>query len=315
MNMNKHSLFISNFKKVVNLGSKCIAVCFIIFLFCWWIMPQYSGSYNAVLVDKVERLDSIEEPKIVIIGDSNVAFGMDSEMVEEATGMPVVNMGLHGGLGNPFHEEMAKINVTEGDIYIICHTGYADEDKIPDTTLAWMTIENHSELWQLIRWKDSYNLLKGFPPYLKKCIELWGNGTGNQEMEGCYARQAFNEYGDVAVAREKSEYTFTKQYVFDVNDTTVKRLNELNAYLNERGAIMLIAGFPIGDGEYTPPREAYVAKWKQLEEQLDCEVISHIEDYFMDYDYFYDTENHLTNEGARVRTEQLIKDLKQWMEQ
>ena len=33
------------------------------------------------------------------------------------------------------------------------------------------------------------------------------------------------------------------------------------------------------------------------------------------YDYFYDTKYHLTEEGAKVRTKQLIMDLKRWMEE
>lgn len=48
-----------------------------------------------------------------------MAFGFQSEQIEEAFGLPVVNLGLHGGLGNAFHEEMAKINVCEGDIYYL----------------------------------------------------------------------------------------------------------------------------------------------------------------------------------------------------
>ena len=64
------------------------------------LSPQYLGNYQASLIDKVQRLESIHEPKIVLIGDSNLAFGIDSEKIEEAFDMPVVNMGLHGGLGN-----------------------------------------------------------------------------------------------------------------------------------------------------------------------------------------------------------------------
>ena len=50
----------------------------------------------------------IEEPKIILIGNSNLAFGIDSEKIENSVGMPVVNLGLHGSLGNEFHESMAK---------------------------------------------------------------------------------------------------------------------------------------------------------------------------------------------------------------
>ena len=118
-------------------------------LFFYKITPQYETGYNASILDKSARLNSINGPKIVLIGDSNVSFGFQSDLIEQAYGIPVVNMGLHGGLGNAFHEEMAKMNVQEGDIYVICHHTFADNGKIDDTELAWITLENHFDLWSL----------------------------------------------------------------------------------------------------------------------------------------------------------------------
>lgn len=50
----------------------------------------------------------------------------------------------------------------------------------------------------------------------------------------------------------------------------------------------------------------------ELEEGLECDVISYWKDYTYPKEYFYDTEYHLTSEGADVRTRQLISDLKAW---
>ena len=116
MDMNRHNLFTFNFKENLIFCIKLIILLGIVLVMCLHIMPQYQGAYTAALLDKVERLNSIEQPKLVLLGNSNLAFGMNSEKIEDALGMPVVNMGLHGGLGNAFHEEMGKMNVTEGDI-------------------------------------------------------------------------------------------------------------------------------------------------------------------------------------------------------
>ena len=56
---------------------------------------QYDKTFLGALRDKYERLTSLEEPKIVIIGGSSAAFGLDSAVIEEHTGMPVVNFGLY----------------------------------------------------------------------------------------------------------------------------------------------------------------------------------------------------------------------------
>lgn len=97
-----------------------------------------------------------------------------------------------------------------------------------------------------------------------------------------------------------------------INDVTAGRINELNQWLKERGATLLVAAYPIGNGELTAPKEEFEAFQKKLEEALDCPVISQYTDYMYDYDYFYDTDYHLTDEGVKLRTEQLIEDIKGW---
>lgn len=227
--------------------------------------------------------------------------------------MPVINMGLHGGLGNAFHEEMCRINVQEGDIYIICHSSFADDDTISDKVLAWNTIENHIELWKILRSKDIISMVKSYPTYFKKCLELFSTGNGNRLSEGCYSRDAFNEYGDVSIDRISSIYTFEKAVTPpEIGKATIDRINKLNNWLEKRGATLLIAGYPIGDGELTVPEEEFVKVQNELSKELVCPFISDYRDYMFDYSMFYNTDLHLTTFGAELRTEQLIEDLKIW---
>ena len=314
--MNRNNLFISNSNKTMVFVGKLVV--FSLFVVCYiaHIIPQYEGSYNAALVDKVERLQSIEGPKIVLLGNSNLAFGIDSKMIEDAFGMPVVNMGLHGGLGNRFHENMAKYNVCEGDIYIVCHTVYSDDDTVGDATLAWTAIEDHWELWKLLDWKDVKPMMQAFPTYLKKSIDLYSLGNGNEDNGGFYSRSAFNEYGDVELTRNSTEYTFeTEIWPAAVNETATERLNELESFLKERGAVLLVAGYPIAKGELTVDTDIFRQAQEILEKELECPMISDYTDYFLAYNYFYDTNFHLTTEGTKLRTEQLIKDIRDWKNQ
>ena len=40
------------------------------------ISPQFTHKYNASFIDKMNRLESISEPKIVLVSNSNLAFGI-----------------------------------------------------------------------------------------------------------------------------------------------------------------------------------------------------------------------------------------------
>ncbi len=286
-------------------------------LLCFrFVLPQYSQTYPASLLDKVSLAESIDEPKILLIGDSNLAFGMDSSRLSGALGMPVVNMGLHGGLGNTFHEELAWQYAKAGDIVVVCHTSFATENQKDslDYLLLCQTLENHTNLYPLVKNEDGFSLLRAIPKYLFDATLLQMAGTGNQEApNSCYNRKAFNAYGDNIFPRPEAEFTFTDQSQIPIDEAGVASLNRLNAYLQSIGAKMVVAGVPIGKGPFSPSIESTQTFQKELAEKLDCPVISDFTNYYIDYQYFYDTRWHLTNEGVQIRTDQLIEDMQNWM--
>ena len=292
--------------------SALLIICFDVF----FIKNQFMGSYQAGLLDKIARLEAIDEPKIVLVGNSNVSFGINSAMLEEELQMPVVNLGLHGGLGNAFHENLAKFAISPGDIIIICHSGYSDNGRINNTEAAWETIELHTELWKALSSEDYFNMIKAYPNYVFKAGIYWLIDRGNEEpAHTSYCRSAFNEYGDIVYRPEDQQYKFTgKTNAPKINDICIDRLNQLNLYVKEKDAVLLVAGYPIGYGNYKPSSEEFECFENELREKLDCEVISTFSDYFYPNEYFYNTASHLTEEGAQIRTEQLIRDLKQWMQ-
>lgn len=283
------------------------------------IKNQYEESYNASLLDKVDRLKQINEPKIILVGHSNLAFGINSEMIEKSFHMPVVNLGLHGDLGNAFHEEIAKINISEGDIIIVCHSDFSDDDTINNAGLAWYTIEWHRNLWCILRKKDYFSMIESYPNYLFKAAVNWIIPKKNKTYDTSYARSAFNQYGDVVMKPENGKKE-TDEIFFEgsisvpkISELCINRLNNYNNYIKNKGATLLVAGYPIAYGEYTPEKIEYINFQRDLESKLDCTVISNYIDYFIPYHYFYDTILHLTDEGAIIRTEKLIMDIQKWM--
>lgn len=222
-------------KKVMILGLLIVlCMCGLTTFDCFVVSSQYAYNYQASLIDKVNRMVSINEPKILLVGHSNLSFGIHSDEIEKELGMPVVNLGLHGGLGNAYHEQIAKLYVDKGDIVVVCHSSFSDEDVILDSDLAWITYDWNSQLWPIIRAKDYKSMLTSYPDYLKKSLLLWVSRAGNKDVDSCYSRSAFNEYGDVIYKPEEGKVdvdSFFAQNPIDVpqiNDICINRLNELN---------------------------------------------------------------------------------------
>ncbi|MCI8966540.1 MAG: hypothetical protein HFH75_02985 [Lachnospiraceae bacterium] len=306
---------------VRNLGVLlCIVVvlCSLYFgIFFMSVPAQYADNYNASLIDKVDRLESIDEPKIILVGNSNLAYGINSELIEESMGMPVANLGLHGGLGNKFLERIALLGINEGDLVIICHTDYSDKNELKQADLAWITLENHWELWKIPDAKMWGELLVALPDYTFNAMSLYLSGRGNQSSDEVYARKAFNVYGDNVSHRESGRYEIEDSSVTvpEINDECVKRINKLGEYCDTVGAKLVIAGYPIMVGEDTPNKDCYTLFQNELRDKMNCEIISDYEDYFFAKEYFYDGCLHMTNEGADLRTSQLIRDIEKMQSQ
>lgn len=311
----RHSSFISS-SKSIKFIIKLIVFAAIIICYMAMLIPQYKHSYFASLGDKVNRLKSIDEAKIVLIGNSNVAFGYDSEMLQSEMGMPVVNMGFHGGLGNAFHENMMDYNVAPGDIYVVSHVTYwRNTGKIESPIDAWATLENNTALWHLVKKEDYRNMLSTFPAYIKKCVTRHISLEDMNVTSGVYSRESFNEYGDNATVRVHEDRDYPQEVSAPITDVEeFKALNEWNSYLNERGAKLVIAGYPIMYSRLNVDDEYMDTYQKDLETGFECAVISDWRDYAYPDEYFYDTEYHLTTEGAKIRTKQLISDLKNYLQ-
>lgn len=292
------------------------------FLVFFFMAPQYTDDYNASIIDKVARLKSIDEPKIVLLGNSNLAFGIQSDIIEREIQMPVVNMGLHGGLGDPFHERMARFNIHEGDIYIYCYHSFNKPEKL-NAALAWITIENYFDLYSLLAVKDIPKMTTDFLPYINKVAKKYFDKNKQDtinEIETApeppisYLRSSFNKYGDVAEKHYPSPQTFGgSPQIPSIDGGTIKRINKLSKYLADKRAVFLVAGFPIGYDKITETDLKKFEDFTQtISEQLECPVISNYADYLFSADLFYDTTLHLTHEGAKLRTEQLAKDILNW---
>lgn len=298
----------------------------VILLLCWAfmiVMPQYSTGFDAALRDKCKRLREIDEPKIVLVGDSSLAFGMNSAFIEEAFGMPVVNMGLHASLGLTLTMDLVKPYLHEGDILIFLPANYRYcGTEITDPVVAWLAIENDFSLLKNIPIRHYGQLTEAFPAYFKKALYHWLTGTGNGEQTSVpYSRAGFNEYGDVAADRPQNIMAggIIKDFVFYVdkenpnyNPELIEYLNEYYEYTEKKGVVFLQAAPPIYDKSMVCTEQELGEYQEELDAALDSPFISDMKDYIYPSDYFFDTNNHMTTKGAAARTEQLIADLQTW---
>jgi hypothetical protein len=301
---------------IISVAAAIPAVMMVVMCLC--IPPQYSHTFLGELSDKFDRLNGISEPKIIVVGGSSVAFGLDSELLEEYMGMPVVNFGLYASLGTKVMLDLSRANINTGDIIVIA------PELDPQTLSLYFNAES---MWQaldsdfsMLRYveKDEYSdLAGGFINYVGAKGRLWTTNAG-LNPEGVYNHSSFNEYGDISYPRPYNTmmlgYDPNKQIVLDssiYSPDFIDYLNKYIAYAKDCGAVVYYSFPPMNSTALAPSTDesGILAFYRFICENLDCEVISNINDYLIKENYFFDSNFHLNDSGVRLRTALLIGDL------
>ncbi|MBE6568976.1 MAG: hypothetical protein E7658_02000 [Ruminococcaceae bacterium] len=277
---------------------------------------QYDETFLGELKDKHARLASVEGEKIVVIGGSSMAFGLDSALLEEYTGMPVVNYGLYATIGTKAMLDMSRPYIGKGDIVVIC----------PETDeQTYSLYYNAHSMWQALDCDLSMLKDAGFSNYGKLLAVLpeftaeklgFIRTDSKPSPSGIYAESSFNEYGDISVPRPYNEMPAFYDSSMAISLTTdllneefVEYLNEYAAYCSLRGADVYFSFSPINADAVVSTAEDRTEFYRSLGEQLHFPVISDVNDYILDSAYFYDTNFHLNSRGALLRTSLLADDL------
>lgn len=288
------------------------------------IAPRYAQTYYGELAKMYDNLANTDGKKIVVIGNSNVPFGLDSALAEsllKQAGLDysVCNFGLYGSLGTRFMCELAENQIKSGDIVIVATELYAQTmSTYFSAEEAWYALDgNASLMWQFPS-ETRKMLVAGYIDYAAKKYDLYKKG---QFADGSdvYAQSSFDDNCDLK--NYPTDYNVMQDGVdgnnpiaFDtalVSDEFCDFINDFADRIAKKGASVYYSFAPINnaavsDEEMTKKDEffAYVSK------NLRFSVISDIDDYLFDKEWFYDSNFHLNTSGRVLRTVQLVCDIK-----
>jgi hypothetical protein len=290
-----------------------------------YIQPIDKDKYLMVLLDKHRILATTPQPRIIFVGDSSLAFGLDSAMVRKATGYNVVNMGLHGGLGLIYIMDELKPYLKKDDIVVFAldYTHYIGLGT-GDNTLIEVTI--------VMPWIIKYYSRENYMPFINNIPvtfqrRLSGLLSPSKEGPG-HRRSGFNEYGDnIGHIGLKSDafkgMDFIAKYVPQarqlnmtrflpgrVNDIIVTYMNRFSAYWEPRGVKIYLAYSPLMENDRPKQEKTLQSLDKDIRARIKMKVIGSPLTYIYPQKYFYDNEFHLNGEGRELRSEQLLKDMK-----
>jgi hypothetical protein len=314
----------SGYKHRVGLHVPTFSVALVVFLliqtFIFFAPPApLRTCYLAGTIEKHKLIAETPSPRVIIVGGSNVAFGFDSEYLQKKLGLPVINMGLHGGLGLRYSLSEITPYIRKGDVYILSPEYPQFDDPDGDLTLLQLLTVYPRGL-QYITPENIIAFPRAFLQLSQFKRSWWGRaGFKSPLFDPVYNRSAFNSNGDVISHLERMtppHSNFPKLLPLigptNSNSPTIIALEKFEQTCAAHGATAFFAFPAVVADYYNEPDnlkninllDTNLRRYTRL-----AILGTPAENVFPSTDFF-DAVNHLNKRPRSERTEHLLQDLK-----
>jgi hypothetical protein len=268
---------------------------------------------------QLELLENTTGPRIILAGGSNVSFGLDAEMMEQALGIPVINDGLHAGLGIvPLRELQEYIH--KGDVIIISleYSMFSSTD-VMEGDLAFLSdwieysprrIRHLSDPWRKIPSVYATMLQRK----VNRRVNAFLLGGSLDAMRSIFLGTKYNDNGDfIGHLQEAStpprKITSVPYPVSGVQEDIFLFLEDFQRAAHEKGAEVYFEAPASRETNCETTGETSLANFfKLFEERSSIHLITPIEEVCLPDRYFFDTAYHLNARGRELKTQRLIEN-------
>lgn len=302
----------------------------IILLLCsagLWIYARNvkNNAYLLARLDKLELLKHTPSPKVVFVGGSNLAFGIDCSQIEDSIGISCVNMGLHAGQGlrfimedvDPFIQSMKK---DEGNVIVLMpefghffgETSYGES-----ATLGELFLTTPHTL-SLMGRKQKMITFKGLPKQLTGSI-MESLVTPPKESRFKYLRSNFDDEGDeishLMMAYDNARTPIPPLLIIqdDLNtDFCVWFKNKIRDW--EEHATVVLFPSTVYKGYIEDNFEKITALENELK-KLQIPFMTKIDMFSYPYEKMFKSPEHITKDGVIENSGRIGHLLKDFMEE
>lgn len=297
-----------------------IAIQFVIAMFVLWsYYRQYPTAQNflAASIDKHALLQSQRSPRLIFIGGSSLAFGVNSATIAQSCSRHPINMALHAALGLKFMLNEVEPYV-RGNDWIIVAPEYQQFVQVSGQS-AWLVniLEvdpSNARYFDSRQWASIFDtgFIQRFGIITRSVLDhperLFSQNTLVLHTRPYYRRRGFDQNGDmVAHLNENPRPLGHKEFQLLYRDESIQDaiavINQFTRKAEARGARVFFSHPPL-------PREVFDqnhAMVDRLESELKAKLIApqldSAEELVFPIGSFFDTWYHLAAPGVQKRTQ------------
>jgi hypothetical protein len=280
------------------------------------LLTSDKQSYFSAIVDKHTQLEKITGPKLVIVGGSNNAFGINSTRLSKRSGKQVYNASISYFFGLDFILNDIKPYLKKGDVVLVIpeyELFYGDMVN-GNIGLYTMLTSNPAGLQKLNITQEALLHEKMFVVATER---IKGYVTSDKKFKSnIYSRTSFDEKGDMIAHLSEGKTNIHFKPVFipgDFNPQSLKLLQEFMQYA-KKNEVEVWMSFPC-----MAESAKDAVKIEAVRDSLTLHFASHLiskpEEYYFPDSLFFDDYYHLAAVGRELRTDHLIRDINKHLTQ
>lgn len=278
-----------------------------------FIIPVNESFRNNMIYSKIDKdslLNLNQSNRLILIGGSNVSFGINSYKIKKFTNLNPINTAIHANIGLYNMLNNTEKFLRQGDIVIIMpeYEQFFDTYFYGGDEYFITTFEVDHYNFQKLHHKQIIPLIKFFPKYnLGKY-----NYFAKKKQEIYYYRKSFNIYGDEIMHYNLNniEYTPTLSLGNKINYNSFVYCKNFTNRLLKKG-IKVYFSFPSLDISTYLNCKNQILTVVSNYNKYKLPVLGNFRSYIFNDMYFFNTRYHLNYKGVQIRTNQFISDLKQ----
>jgi hypothetical protein len=291
----------------------------VVLLGLFLVVPNPRQGFLDAHIDKQRLVATAPSPKIVLVGGSNVAMGVDSTLLESKFGYTVVNMGLGRGLGLRYQIAEVTPFLKPGDWVLVLpeyrnyFSGFLDGR--PD--VLGPVLESS---WHAARYMTGPQLIMALDGALTAMsIRLNRLLLQSSESPSVMNRRGFDRHGDFIGhlnAKRPDDTNLDFPLFSDTDVLSQDSIVLLNTFVEtQRGhGVSVVLDFPpIPVSNLRRSEKKIDDLYVRLKMDLKIPFLNSPRELTFPDELFYDNHYHLGAEGRRQRTEILVSALSKLM--
>lgn len=274
----------------------------------------HASSYMYGYAMKKKLLQETPGERIIFVGGSNLAMGLNSEIIKEAAGLNPINMGLHAGIGRKLILNDAILEALKPDDLVVLCLEYDNYGAMPAGEVVWQLLRINPAAALDLSVSDVIDLSESGFSYLggqlRNSIHNLLRGRRSSGAGQIYTTDGFNQYGDLT-SHWSLGYREGKRSINPLLlegkdfDAAIADVTEFVQKARGKEAQVVLSFPPIREDQYLEYQESINALTLLLSDVLQLEPIASAEAMAFPEEYFFDTAYHLNYNGVERRSELL----------